>query len=170
MRTDRLLLRPACAADADRAFAIQSDWEVTRMLRMAQFPPDRREMGRWFAGHSREWKVGEAYRFAVELEGMMIGVADVDEISERQGSLGYWFDRSTWGRGYASEAACAVVRFAREGAGMLKLTAGHAYDNPASGRILSKLGFRRIESAPCHSRPRRETIMQHCYELTFTEP
>lgn len=168
MKTDRLVLRPTRGADADRAFVIQSDWEVTRMLRMASFPPDRCEIRRWFADHAREWRAGQAYHFAVELEGRMIGVADIDEIREQDGSLGYWFDRSEWGQGYAHEAACAVVRFAREDAGLLKLTAGHAYDNPASGRILSKLGFRPFDVVPRLSRARGETIMQHRYVLNLS--
>jgi RimJ/RimL family protein N-acetyltransferase len=53
--TARVVLRPASAADAERAFEIQSDWDVTRMLRMAAFPPDRAEFKRWFAEHSQEW-------------------------------------------------------------------------------------------------------------------
>ena len=42
--TARLALRPSTAADAARAFEIQSDQAVTRMLRMASFPPDRAEI------------------------------------------------------------------------------------------------------------------------------
>src|SRR5258708_9636224 len=79
--TDRLVLRPTGISDADRAFDIQSDWDVTRMLRMASFPPDRDEMVRWFADHEREWMSGEAYRFAVELRVRFIGCGDVDELS-----------------------------------------------------------------------------------------
>ena len=105
MTTGRLVLRPTRGSDADRAFEIQTDWEVTRMLRMASFPPDRQEIRRWFADHQREWLAGEAYRFAVELAGRMVGVVDVDGIAEREGSLGYWLDRAAWGRGYAFEAA-----------------------------------------------------------------
>jgi [ribosomal protein S5]-alanine N-acetyltransferase len=139
------------------------------MLRMAQFPPDRGNLRRWFAAHAGEWQAGQAYRFAVEREGRMIGVADIDEIEEHEGSLGYWFDHSEWGRGFAYEAAYAVVGFAREDAGLLKLRAGHAYDNPASGRILSKLGFRPADAVPSLSRSRGETIMQRRYELALTE-
>ena len=94
----------------------------------------------------------------------MIGVIDIDE-----GSLGYWLDRSEWGRGYAYEAACAVVRFAREDAGLRKLTAGHSYDNPASGRILRKLGFRFVDAVPRFSRSRGEAIIQRRYVLTLGE-
>jgi [ribosomal protein S5]-alanine N-acetyltransferase len=137
------------------------------MLSMASFPPNRSEIRRWFADHAGEWRAGQAYHFAVELEGRMIGVADIDEIREHDGSLGYWFDRSEWGQGYAYEAACAVVRFARERVRLLKLTAGHAYDNSASGRILSKLGFRPFDVVPRLSRARGGIIMQHRYVLTL---
>ena len=135
------------------------------MLRMASFPPT----GVRFADGLPITRVsGERGRRIISREGRMIGVADIDEIREQDGSLGYWFDRSEWGQGYAHEAACAVVRFAREDAGLLKLTAGHAYDNPASGRILSKLGFRPFDVVPRLSRARGETIMQHRYVLNLS--
>ena len=69
------------------------------MLSLASFPPDRQEIGGWFADHEREWLAGDAYRFAVELEDRMIGMADIDGIAEREGTLGYWLDRAAWGRG-----------------------------------------------------------------------
>jgi RimJ/RimL family protein N-acetyltransferase len=165
MTTGRLVLRPTRGSDADRAFAIQTDWEVTRMLRMASFPPDRQQIRRWFADHQREWLAGEAYRFAVEREGRMVGVVDVDRIAEREGSLGYWLDRAAWGRGYAFEAAHAVTRFAFEDVGLSKLKSGHAHDNPASGRILTRLGFSPLDTVQRFSRPRGQHIMQCRYVL-----
>lgn len=164
--TDRLFLRPTRSSDADRAFEIQADWKVTRMLSMASLPPDRREIGRWFADHEREWLADEAYRFAVDLEGRMIGMVDIDGIAEREGTLGYWLDRAAWGRGYAFEAADAVTRFALEDVGLTRLKAGHADDNPASGRILTKLGFALLNTVQRHSRPRGEIIAQRRYTLT----
>jgi ribosomal-protein-alanine N-acetyltransferase len=163
LKTDRLLLRPTCVADTDRAFEVQKDWEVTRMLSLASFPPDRQEIERWFADHPRQWEVGHAYRFAVVLEEKMVGLVDIDGIGEREGTLGYWFDRAVWGRGYALEAAHAVTLFAVRDVGLLELKAGHAYDNPASGRILSKLGFSRLDTVERFSRPRNEYISQCRY-------
>ena len=168
IHTDRLLLRPTCLTDADRAFAIQSDWEVTRMLRLVPFPPDIEEIRQWFAGHAREWESGRAFRFAVVRDGCMIGLADIDTIAERAGTLGYWLDRAAWGHGYATEAAQAVVRFAADELRLLKLKAGHAEDNPDSGRILTKLGFRFLDTVQRSSRPRNADIRQHRYELTFS--
>jgi RimJ/RimL family protein N-acetyltransferase len=136
------------------------------MLSLASFPPDRQEIGRWFADHAREWLAGEAYRFAVDLEGRMIGMADIDGITEREGTLGYWLDRAAWGRGYAFEAAHAVARFALEDVGLTRLKAGHADDNPASARILTKLGFTLIDTGQGFSRPRGENIARSRYKLT----
>ncbi|GAU80269.1 50S ribosomal protein acetyltransferase [Bosea sp. BIWAKO-01] len=151
--------------DADRAFEIQSDWEVTRMLRMASFPPDRAGIAQWFADHEREWAAGEAYRFAVELQGRAIGVIDVDEISQGEGEFGYWFEQASWGRGYASEAAKAVVDFAFRAIGLSQLLSGHAADNSASGHVLLKLGFRPLDTVERSSRSRSGTILQRRYVL-----
>jgi [ribosomal protein S5]-alanine N-acetyltransferase len=163
IKTDRLLLRPTCIADADRACEIQADWHVTRMLRLVPFPPEIEEIRHWFGGHQREWDDGRAYRFAVMLDERMIGLVDIDTIAERRGTLGYWLDRAAWGRGYAFEAAHAVIGFATDELPLIELKAGHAEDNPASGRILAKLGFRFLDRVQRFSRPRNATIWQHRY-------
>jgi len=146
---------------------MQTDWEVTRMLSLASFPPDRQQTERWFADHPQEWVSGRAYRFAVVLEGRMVGLVDISGIGEREGTLGYWLDRAVWGHGYAFEAAQAVTRFAFEDAGLHHLNAGHAHDNPASGRILTKLGFRRLDIVELFSRPRNQYISQWRYVKTL---
>lgn len=163
--TKRLHLRPSTATDAQRAFEIQSDWAVTRMLRMASFPPDPAEIKAWFADHPREWAAGEAYRFAAMLDGRMIGLVDLDEITDGEGELGYWFEQAAWGQGFASEAARAVVRFAFADAGLQSLCSGHAADNTASGRVLARLGFRLLDRVERSSRSRGETILQCRYRL-----
>ena len=136
------------------------------MLGLASFPPDRQEIGHWFADHEREWLADEAYRFAVNLEDRMIGMVDIDVIAEHEGTLGYWLEREAWGCGYAFEAAHAVTRFALKEVGLQRLKAGHADDNPASGRILTKLGFILIDTAEGFSRSRGNNIRRRRYELT----
>lgn len=135
------------------------------MLRTMSFPPSREEVGWWFADHVRHWESGEAYRFAVELDRQMIGMAYLDAIADREANVGYWLDRAHWGRGYAFEAAQALIGFAFNDARLLKLRAGHAYDNPASGRVLAKLGFKPLDIVMRESLSRGETIMQHRYVL-----
>ena len=69
--------------------------------------------------------------------------------------LGYWLVPEAWGRGYMTEAARAVIDIARDGLGLRQVRAGHFVDNPASGRVLAKLGFRptgETERLPCPTR------------------
>ena len=139
------------------------------MLRMATFPPDRLATQEWFIDHEREWLAGEAYRFAVELDGRMIGVVDLDNIGASSGELGYWYEKSAWGHGYAFEAASALVRLAFADVGLTKLKAGHAADNPASGIVLRKLGFRLLDIVETTSRSRGCNIQQCRYLLTASD-
>ncbi len=165
IETARLRLRPTSAADAKRAFEIQSDWTVTRMLSNATYPPHQEDVENWFSSHRREWAEGSAYRFAIEQAERMIGVVDVDGIVGSTGSLGYWLERQAWGKGYAFEAAQALIGFVFHEVGLSRLESGHTSDNPASGRVLTKLSFRQVGSRELFSRARSETIVQCCYVL-----
>jgi RimJ/RimL family protein N-acetyltransferase len=57
--------------------------------------------------------------------------------------LGYWIARPFWGRGYATEAASALIGIARA-LRLETLEGSHFLDNPASARVLEKLGFEPI--------------------------
>lgn len=140
------------------------------MLRMAAFPPDRADIEAWFADHGREWEAGEAYRFAVESQGRFIGVVDVDEISGQEGELGYWFEQASWGRGYAREAAQAVVDFAFGQVRLGKLRSGHAAENATSGNVLLNLGFQPLDIVRVASRSRGQEIQQRRYVLAGPTP
>lgn len=170
IETARLRLRPTSAVDAKRAFEIQSDWTVTRMLSNASYPPREKDIQNWFSSHEHEWAEGSAYRFAIEQGERTIGIVDVDGIVGSEGSLGYWLEREAWGRGYAFEAAQALIGFVFNDAGLSRLESGHASDNPVSGRVLSGLGFRQVGNRELFSRARCETITQCCYLLERQAP
>ena len=56
--------------------------------------------------------------------------------------LGYWIGVPYWGRGYATEAARAVVKYGFEKAQLNRIFAGHFKHNPASGKVLQKIGMK----------------------------
>ncbi|RYG02363.1 MAG: N-acetyltransferase [Caulobacteraceae bacterium] len=153
LTTERLSLRPFEPDDASRLVEIQSNWNVTRMLRLAPWPPTLEAMAEWVDVHGQEWRAGEAYRFACTLEGQVIGCADIDAIGSGGAELGYFFDEAHWGKGYAREAAGAVRDFAFQTLDLDHLVAGHAAENPASGKVLEALGFRYIGEVKKFSRP-----------------
>lgn len=72
----------------------------------------------------------------------LIGCIGVDPVEGEADAveLGYWIARQHWGQGYATEAGRAVLEIART-LGHCRVVAGHFLDNPASGRVLEKLGF-----------------------------
>lgn len=167
LATPRLTLRRFRPDDAERAVEITANWNVARMLRLAPYPQTVEEKRDWIIGHEAEWRRGEAYRFAVVEAGVLIGCADIDELASGANEIGYWLDESCWGRGLATEAAAAVRDFALTNLGLDALSSGHAVDNPGSGRVLEKLGFRRVEDTTVWSLPRRAEIVQWSYALTL---
>ena len=60
----------------------------------------------------------------------------------KRGHLGYWLGVDFWGQGYATEAARAIVRYGFGTLGLYRIEAGHYPRNPASGRVLEKIGMR----------------------------
>jgi RimJ/RimL family protein N-acetyltransferase len=135
------------------------------MLRLADYPPRADEMGLWLAEARAEWDQGIAFRFTVIKDGTVIGCADVDEVRDGWGELGYWLDEAFWGAGLASEAAAAVRDFAFRALKLEGLGSGHAADNPASGRVLRKLGFTHVGNERRWSKPRSAEIEQRLYRL-----
>jgi GNAT superfamily N-acetyltransferase len=79
--------------------------------------------------------------------------------------LGFWVARRHWGRGIATEAAAAVIEIARA-LRLPAIEAAHFVDNPASGRVLEKLGFesRRVV-APRLCCARGEQVPARLYRL-----
>ena len=82
---------------------------------------------------------GEA-TFVITRDGELIGVCGV-EPGEDAGAIGYWLGASSWGRGYATEAARAAIDHAFGALGHGALGARARVSNPASRRVLEKCGF-----------------------------
>lgn len=164
LRTERLILRPARESDAGRFAEILSNWKVIRMMRLVPHPYTEDLAREWIATHAPEREASTAHRFAIERAGRLIGTCDVDEIADGTGDLGYWLEEPAWGQGIASEAALAIMTFAFDRLALNRLTSGHAADNPASGKVLTKLGFKRAGQARVWSMPRACEIDQIKYE------
>jgi RimJ/RimL family protein N-acetyltransferase len=136
-RTERLFLRPAFPEDWEAVHAaIGSDAELARNLARAPWPYGE-QAARDFVALQQDWRLPH---FLVTLPGSGVigstGLGDQTGVAE----LGYWIARPYRGRGYAAEAAAAVLRIAQT-IGHRRLSAGHFIDNPASGKVLRKLGF-----------------------------
>jgi RimJ/RimL family protein N-acetyltransferase len=160
LATRRLLLRPTAPADAEAFVRIQSNWNVMRMLRLADYPATAETVRAWLASHAEDWRAGRAFRFAIVFEGQVTGCVDIDEIREGRGELGYWLDEAVWGRGLALEAGEALTDWGFQALGLSGLDSGCASDNPDSAAILARLGFKKVGEARLWSNPRNNWITQ----------
>ncbi len=140
IRSERLFLRPAWAEDWADVLAAIDDAAVVRNLARAPWPY-RAEDAQWFVKRPQDPRHPD---FLVTLPGadgaQVIGCAGMAPGENGTAELGYWITRRHWGHGYATEAARAVLAVARA-LGHDRIEAGHFLDNPASGRVLRKLGF-----------------------------
>jgi RimJ/RimL family protein N-acetyltransferase len=140
-RTERLLLRPAWREDAPALFAAIADERIVRNLATAPWPYQCIH-AETFVGTERRPERPTALVFR-RTDGApeLIGGVGIHDTPAGEVELGYWIARHAWGHGYATEAGRAVIAFARETLRLPRLVAGHFIDNPASGRVLRKLGF-----------------------------
>lgn len=69
-----------------------------------------------------------------------------DPLLEKNYELGYHIIKRCWGKGYATEAAKGVIKYAHEKLGLTKFYAGHHPHNVNSQKVLLKLGFEHAET------------------------
>ncbi len=169
LQGSRLTLRRLVLTDAAAIQDIWSDWRIARMLRRATYPPRLNETIAWLSCQEEDWSAGRAYRFGLTLEERLIGCADIADIDQRTGVLGYWLANAQWGLGLASEAAGLVCGFAKEPLGLRRLRAGHAIENEAAGRILLRLGFKPVGDTLLSYHARREMVPYRRYVLELTD-
>ena len=139
IRSERLFLRPAWPEDWEELLGVIAAEAIVRNLARAPWPygPDH---ARDFAARPQDSRLPNFF-VSTASNGELIGSVGLGRDDEGRTELGYWIARNHWGKGYAPEAARAVLRLART-LGHRRLVAGHFIDNPASGRVLAKVGFR----------------------------
>ena len=162
LTTDRLTLRPLRPADAPAIRAHCDSWAVVSMLSQVPYPYPEGLAERWIDAHPVWRAEGSAYHFGIEATQLanaaapLIGVITLEREQEASFRLGYWVAQAWWGRGVATEAVRRIIDYAFGDLAAETLFADHFDDNPASGRVLNKCGFRYAGPAEiwCEARSR----------------
>ena len=169
-RTDRLLLRPGFPEDAPALAAAMGEEQVVRGLARVPWPYGLADAQAFLAKPADPFlpscliteRTGSAPR--------IVGGCGLHRRDSGAVELGYWIARPHWGRGLATEAAAAIVDIARS-LKLPALEAGHFLDNPASGRVLEKLGFAPAGIiAPRFCLARGEELPVRLYRLPLERP
>jgi RimJ/RimL family protein N-acetyltransferase len=139
-RTDRLLLRPGWIEYAPALASAIADEMIVRNLATAPWPYRLRD-AEAFLAQPRD-PVLPSFLVFERTEGAprLVGSCGLGRRPSGLVELGYWIARPHWDQGFATEAAVAVIDIART-LGLAQLEGSHFIDNPASGRVLEKLGF-----------------------------
>lgn len=145
MQTERLLLRPFCAEDAETVAQLCNNIKVYQGTLNLPYPYTVEGARAWIASHPENVANDRFYDFAVTdwKTGTLYGcVGLASHAKDNNGELGYWMGEMYWGRGYATEAVQAMLAFAFTHKGYHKVYARHFQSNPASGRVMQKAGMR----------------------------
>jgi ribosomal-protein-alanine N-acetyltransferase len=167
LETERLLLRPVCAADLPKVAALMADYAVAKNLSTAPHPYTLADAQAFFARHSESRASGGGHVFALirKSDGAFIGKNGLhakDGVVE----MGYWLGKPYWGRGFGTEAARRVLAFGFDELKLERIVAGWFEDNTASGRILAKLGFAATETIERDCLARGHTVRCNMMALT----
>ena len=164
IQTQRLLLREFVEDDWQAVLAYQADplylryyaWDV-------RTEQDARQFVRMFIGWQEELpRTRVQLAICLPGSGELIGNCGIRKPrpNANQAELGYELAPWHWGRGYATEAARAMLAFAFSFPDIHRVTASCLAENRASVRVLEKLGFK-VEAL----QPEREYFKQRSWEV-----
>jgi len=147
LATERLVLRPFRPSDAPRVTELLDDPHVSATLEGIPYPYREEYADYWIPLHVPLFERSRELHLAIELRSppALVGaVALLSSEQQRPPQLGYWLGRRYWGRGIVTKAMAELLRHAGAELGVEAVAARCMVDNPASLRVLAKLGLVRV--------------------------
>lgn len=145
LTTRRLVLREPAFDDVPRLARLAGDRDVARMLLAVPHPYTEAHASAFIGDVLASNVTGDSLALAVARARepqSLIGLVSFSREGD-MATIGWWFGKPVWGRGFATEAVRAMIPLAFRDPAILRLEAGAFADNPASLRVQEKLGFRR---------------------------
>ena len=145
LETKQLVLRPFELSDAPRVQLLAGDRDVAAMTLHVPHPYEDGMAETWIGSHQERFDKGEGVVFAITRRGsgeLISCIGLVLKLDQGNGELGYWIGKPYWNRGYCTEAARVVLHFAFTELRLNRVHAHHFSRNPASGRVMQKVGMR----------------------------
>ncbi len=146
LETERLLLRPLMLHDTPAVQQLAGRREIADTTISIPHPYSEQQAWQWIAGLTDLFVRGKAVVFGLQLkrEDRLVGTIGLRDIDAEhlQAELGFWVGVEYWRQGYATEAARAMVAFGFRELGLNRIYACHMVRNPASGRVLAKIGMK----------------------------
>ena len=145
LETRRLWLRWPRVADAQDIVRLAGEKAVAEMTARIPHPYPPEQAGSFVLRTRQANADGRGLAMAVTPKGKphcLIGMAGIDPRGpDRTPTLGYWLGLSSWGKGYATEAARALIDALFSYTEESEVVASARVINPGSRRVLEKCGF-----------------------------
>ena len=169
-RTERLLLRPGWAEDAPALAQAIADEAIVRNLATAPWPFALRDAEAFLAAPRDPVYPSFLIFERTTAAPALVGACGLGRRPSGAVELGYWIARDSWNQGFATEAGHALLAIA-EALALPQLEASFFIDNPASGRVLEKLGFAPTGlTAPRYSCARgQDAVARQCRRVLVSE-
>ena len=146
LQTEQLVLRPFRAEDTPALSRLAGRREIADTTISIPHPYSEAQARHWVGGLAQSFAEGKSVIFGVESKrgGTLIGSVGLRgiETEHSEAELGFWVAVECWGQGYATDAARAILAFGFGPLGLNRIFAHHMVRNPASGRVLAKLGMK----------------------------
>ncbi len=144
LTTTRLVLRLCTLADAPDIQRLAADRDIASTTLRIPHPYEDGMAEQFIATHQENFDRGEQLSLGIALRSNDTVIGNIGlrlDPAQDNAEMGYWIGKPYWGQGYGTEAAAAVIRYAFEELELNRVYASHFTRNPASGRILQKIGM-----------------------------
>ena len=145
LSTERLVLRPFTLADGPVVELLAGAHEVADTTLAMPHPYPVGGGAAWIATHGDNWSNNNVLALAIcerQSQDLLGAISLHVEAMHRHGEIGYWIATKYWGNGYATEASRAMVDYGFTELRLHRIQARHFLRNPASGRVLQKIGMK----------------------------
>ena len=146
LNTNRLSFRKFNLSDANQVQLLCNDARISSTTINIPSPYTLIDAERWIQSQASHEKLQNCFTFAIQLQSTQTVIGAVSlritaHKNKREGLLSYWIGTNFWNQGFCTEAAEAVIQHGFKQLKLTSINAQHMDKNPASGRVLKKLGF-----------------------------
>ncbi len=146
IETERLIIRQFKDEDYKRVYEVCNDYELAKTTLGMPIPYTEEDAKHFIEKSKQRIAENKSYDLAVCFKNepnKVVGCVSLVGINPvaRRAEMGYWTARELWGKGIATEAACAIIKFGFEKLNLHSIMARHFKNNPASGKVMQKCGM-----------------------------
>ena len=143
IETQRLFLRPFNEADIPEIVRLLNDPAIAETTLNVPYPYTEEDARAWLAFQEENRDVDNTLAIVRKDDGQLVGsISFRPNARHNKAEIGYWIGKPYWGRGYATEAVRAIIRYGFQELGLNRFYATHFTENPASGRVMQKAGMK----------------------------